>query len=128
MRDEIFKVGRKYRTNELSFQHGGYEVIVEFENGYKFKYDNIHYPSNYIDAICDNNIEYGKVVSAYVDGEEYDYEDNKDYEEEDDYEYYEEKESYGQYTGTYAQDVEGLSDNFINDVLDGCPEAYWNID
>lgn len=24
--------------------------------------------------------------------------------------------------------MEGLSDNYINDVLDGEPDAYWNID
>jgi hypothetical protein len=41
---------------------------------------------------------------------------------------YYEKESYGQYAGNYAQDIEGLSDDFINDVLDGNPDAYWNID
>lgn len=41
---------------------------------------------------------------------------------------YYERESYGEYAGSYAQDVEGLSDDFINDVLDGDPDAYWNID
>ena len=41
---------------------------------------------------------------------------------------YHERESYGEYAGNYAQDVEGLSDDFINDVLDGNPDAYWNID
>lgn len=46
----------------------------------------------------------------------------------DDYDDYHERESYGQYAGSYAQDVEGLSDDFINDVLDGDPDAYWNID
>ena len=49
----------------------------------------------------------------------------KDY---DDYDDYDRRESYGQYAGSYAQDVEGLSDDFINDVLDGDPDAYWNID
>lgn len=44
-----------------------------------------------------------------------------------DYDYYQ-QESYGEYAGSYAQDVEGLSDDFINDVLDGDPDAYWNID
>ncbi|MDC1266741.1 hypothetical protein N8Z75_02065 [Crocinitomicaceae bacterium] len=39
-----------------------------------------------------------------------------------------ESDSYGEYAGTYAQDVEGLSDDFINDVLGGEPDAYWNID
>ena len=30
--------------------------------------------------------------------------------------------------GTYVQDVEGWSDQMINDALDGEPDAYWNID
>ncbi|MCS3064546.1 hypothetical protein NXX40_20465 [Parabacteroides distasonis] len=30
--------------------------------------------------------------------------------------------------GTYAQDVEGYDDDFIDDVLGGEPEAYWNLD
>lgn len=38
------------------------------------------------------------------------------------------RQSFGEYTGTWAQDIEGLSDDFINDVLDGNPDAYWNID
>ena len=46
----------------------------------------------------------------------------------DDYDDYDRRESYGQYAGSYAQDVKGLSDDFINDVLDGDPDAYWNID
>lgn len=46
----------------------------------------------------------------------------------DPYDDYYERESFGQYEGSYAQDIEGLSDDFINDVLDGDPDAYWNID
>lgn len=46
----------------------------------------------------------------------------------DDFDDYDRRESYGQYAGSYAQDVEGLSDDFINDVLGGDPDAYWNID
>jgi hypothetical protein len=46
----------------------------------------------------------------------------------DDYYDYHERESYGRYAGSYAQDVEGLSDDFIDEVLDGDPDAYWNID
>lgn len=58
-----------------------------------------------------------------------DLEDNGEYEEEyeddseDDYDH-----SYGRYSGSWAKDVEGLSDDFIDDVLDGEPDAYWNID
>ena len=55
--------------------------------------------------------------------------EQEDYEEEyNDYDDYNERESYGKYAGSYAQDVEGLSDNFIDEVLDGEPDAYWNID
>lgn len=36
--------------------------------------------------------------------------------------------TYDNYNGSYAQDVEGWSDQMIDDVLDGEPDAYWNID
>ena len=41
---------------------------------------------------------------------------------------YEIEASYERYSGTYAQDVAGLSDEDIDDILDGEPDAYWNID
>ncbi|MBN2132854.1 MAG: hypothetical protein JW741_25360 [Sedimentisphaerales bacterium] len=56
-----------------------------------------------------------------------------EYGEEDQYDdYYDDDpwnqpEHYDKYAGTYAQDVADLSDEFIDDVLDGCPEAYWNL-
>jgi len=56
------------------------------------------------------------------------YASRDDYHEDDDDWYDNNSERYGQYEGTWAQDVEGLSDDFINDVLDGDPDAYWNID
>lgn len=39
-----------------------------------------------------------------------------------------ERPTYEQYNGSYAQDVEGWSDQVINDAFDGEPDAYWNID
>ena len=33
-----------------------------------------------------------------------------------------------QYAGTYVHDVVGWSDEMIDDVLEGDPDAYWNID
>lgn len=36
--------------------------------------------------------------------------------------------SYGEYSGSYAQDVMGYDDETINDAFDGDPDAYWNID
>lgn len=35
---------------------------------------------------------------------------------------------YGEYEGTYAQDVMGYSDDVIDAAFDGEPDAYWNID
>ena len=49
--------------------------------------------------------------------------------DESDYDSYEMEEStYERYNGSYAQDVEGWSDQDIDDVFDGDPDAYWNID
>lgn len=38
------------------------------------------------------------------------------------------EETYEEYRGSYAQDVMGWSDQDIDDVFDGDPDAYWNID
>lgn len=35
---------------------------------------------------------------------------------------------YGEFAGSYAQDVAGYSDDVINDAFEGDPDAYWNID
>lgn len=35
---------------------------------------------------------------------------------------------YGEYSGSYAQDVMNYSDETINDAFEGDPDAYWNID
>ena len=41
---------------------------------------------------------------------------------------FEDRPTYGRYNGSYAQDVDGWSDQDIDDVFDGNPDAYWNID
>ena len=46
----------------------------------------------------------------------------------DDCNMFEEERTYECYNGSYAQDVEGWSDQDIDDVFDGNPDAYWNID
>lgn len=49
---------------------------------------------------------------------------------EDDYEDYplEEPSTYGRYAGSWAQRVERYSDDDIDTIFDGDPDAYWNID
>jgi len=39
-----------------------------------------------------------------------------------------EESHYEEYAGTYAQDVAGYSDEDIDNVFSGNPDAYWNID
>lgn len=39
-----------------------------------------------------------------------------------------EEQTYDEYSGSYAQDVMGFSDETICDAFDGDPDAYWNID
>lgn len=36
--------------------------------------------------------------------------------------------TFAEYAGYYAQDVMGYSDEEIDDIFDGDPDAYWNID
>ena len=54
--------------------------------------------------------------------------DDEDYDEWDYSESYQCERTYGRYSGAWAQDVEGYSDEDIDDVFDGDPNAYWNID
>lgn len=35
---------------------------------------------------------------------------------------------YGRYAGTFAQDEMGYSDDEIDTIFDGDPNAYWNVD
>ena len=56
--------------------------------------------------------------------------EDEDYEEFDNrsfYDYYESP-TYGRYAGSYAQDEMGYSDDDIDTIFDGDPDAYWNID
>ena len=47
----------------------------------------------------------------------------------DEFDYVEyERPSYGKYSGSYAQDEAGYSDDDIDTIFDGDPDAYWNID
>ena len=51
--------------------------------------------------------------------------DDGDY---DNYSHDYEEPTYDRYNGSYAQDEMGYSDDDIDTIFDGDPEAYWNID
>ena len=37
------------------------------------------------------------------------------------------KKRYGEFSGSYAQDIEGYDDDTINDAFEGDPDNCWNI-
>lgn len=67
-----------------------------------------------------------EIISTDNDDEYYDeeYEDDSYYNRSD----YENRPTYGRYSGSYAQDEMGYSDDDIDTIFDGDPDAYWNID
>lgn len=54
----------------------------------------------------------------------------EDYYDDDcvDEESYMDSPTYSRYNGSYAQDEMGYSDDEIDTIFDGDPDAYWNID
>ena len=62
-------------------------------------------------------------AQEFMEEDEYEY-----YDEEPDYPYNEEEQHYERYSGSYAQDEMGYSDEEIDAIFDGDPSAYWNID
>lgn len=59
-----------------------------------------------------------RFYDEYEDYDEYGYDEDPIYGEE----------HYEEYAGSYAQDVMGFSDEQIDDIFEGDPDAYWNID
>ena len=80
-----------------------------------FKMDDV-FESMRIESLHWNNINY----------------DGDDEEDEYDYEVYDPdsecSSTYGRYYGSWAQEVEGYSDEDIDTIFDRDPSAYWNID
>ena len=59
----------------------------------------------------------------------YDDEDGEEYDEEYEDNFHDQDEpTYDRYNGSYAQDEMGYSDDDIDTIFDGDPDAYWNID
>lgn len=70
--------------------------------------------------------EWTKDMSVTTYKEEYD--DNDDIEDFSIIEQEDEHPLYEKYNGSYAQDEMGYSDDDIDTIFDGDPDAYWNID
>lgn len=88
----------------------------------------------YPNFIMDNLFAERRIWQLYRTG----YEDLEEYENHEGNEYsdnwdeynsnYEDSNTYERYSGSWAQDVEGYSDDDIDAIFDGDPSAYWNID
>lgn len=68
------------------------------------------------------------LISRISDDSCNDNDDNDDYDDYDNYHVHEDRPTYEKYRGSYAQDILGWSDDDIDTILDGDPDAYWNID
>lgn len=107
--DDVFTRGVTYRAAEAKFKQLG---AVDVKGLFLAKtinpdWKNNLYNENYTDAIEDGEWQ----------DEEYPIEED-----------FLEEETYENYNYSYAQSEEGWSDQDIDEVLDGDPDAYWNID
>lgn len=80
------------------------------------------YPNQFTSPTFENqrkwNIEHW--MDAYLEEEDSAYDDPYEMDDEDP--------TYERYNGSYAQDEMGYSDDDIDTIFDGDPDAYWNID
>ena len=102
--------------------HGTEVVPVVYDKIWNFK-DFMH---DYTTAEKDGEREVLDLTDYFdelLDEECDDYDCYDDYDSYDDYGTH-----YGEFEGSYAQDVMGYSDDVINDAFEGDPDCYWNID
>lgn len=84
----------------------------------------ILYPKFVMDALFESHRLANMTRSAYDNSD--DWSDDSDFE---DYApSFDESQSYSRYSNSWAQEVEGYSDDDIDTIFDGDPDAYWNID
>lgn len=63
----VFWVAREFRINDLSFQNGGADIIIEYSNGKVFGYDWIKYPGRYVKKVFEKgflNDQYSSEIEA----------------------------------------------------------------
>ena len=105
----VTKDGKQGILNELG------DVIAEI------KYDKINF--SYPDYTAKDLLARG-----YIDTEEFVLIDPEIKEKKNRYRSSRDYDTYERYSGSYAQDEMGYSDDDIDTIFDGDPSAYWNID
>lgn len=108
-------------ANYINFESllGGIQHTVEsviYHRWSSYKDDN--------EAMNDPLVSYG-IYNGYID-----FDDDEEYEilMHNEYEEGYRRQHYGDYSGSYAQEEKGYSDDDIDTIFDGDPSAYWNID
>ena len=66
---KTIKVADAFRTNDLSFIPGGFEVSITLNNGQTLVYDKIKNPKKYIQSLSN----YSDIVSVTVDGQPFNF-------------------------------------------------------
>ena len=66
----VLWVAREYRTNPLSHEEGGSDVVVEYHSDEVFGYDWIKFPSKYVSAIFYKRIDVDKEHFEVYDEDE----------------------------------------------------------
>lgn len=81
---------------------------------------------DYISTLLTDDVHpHSEILEIFKDMKPFDIPNNFSYERRGSNNY---KEYNGDYTGTYAHDVMGYTNDEIDTIFDGDPDAYWNID
>ncbi|WP_285948849.1 hypothetical protein [Bacteroides congonensis] len=83
------------------------------------------YPAFNMDALFESKRIYNLNRSTCDDSDYFDDDECCCYDSDD---VWRDSPTYDKYGGSWAQDVEGYSDDDIDTIFDGDPSAYWNID
>lgn len=92
-------------VTEIRIVYPHFPIYVEFEQRRQWNFDRYYHNQ------CDDCSPYDLVDDDY-----------------DNHRSCDDEPTYDRYSGTYAQDVAGYSDDDIDTIFDGEPDAYWNID
>ena len=118
------KIVRK--NEEVGLWSKNMSIIKEVDDSideYYYHYDDdddiIYFEEDLLDGL-----DFGNYIDEGEDDDDEHDDDYYDYRTDD----YIDPQTYDRYNGSYAQDVMGYSDDDIDTIFDGDPDAYWNID
>ena len=113
-------LARVRQGNKWGIVNEQYEIVVPIEYDAVWKF----YEKSYDRIVLEKDgSKYQVSFDSQSDVLPYGYRQSRQRNYDDDYGHH-----YGEFAGSYAQDVMGFSDDVINDAFEGDPDMYWNID